>query len=69
MEEIVSENPGVQFVLRVPLDMAERVDAIAGSSGLNRSQVVRLALSKFTSEDMPDEFLRHRHALRPVQVL
>ena len=41
----MSENPGIQFVLRVPFDIAEKVDSIADASGLNRSQVVRLALS------------------------
>jgi predicted transcriptional regulator len=64
----MSENPGVQFVLRVPSDIADKVDSIASETGLNRSQVVRLALSKFTEEGIPSDWIRHREALRPVSV-
>ena len=64
----MSENLGVHFALRVPVDMANKVDAIADASGLNRSQVVRLALSKFSEESVPEDFLNHRHALREVQM-
>lgn len=44
----------VPVVVRVPIPVAERIDSIADSIGLNRSQYLRHVLSNVSADDVPE---------------
>jgi len=54
------------LIVKMPNAVISRIDTIAKSAGLTRSQVVRLVLSEVDRADIPQEFYRRASALRPV---
>jgi hypothetical protein len=59
------ENRGHPLVVRLPEPMSRRLADLAARSGLNRSQITRLALGRINESDLSRATFAHADALRP----
>ena len=63
MESSTATNEA-QFTVRLPGRVADRIDHIAESAGLTRTQLVRILLSKASADDLPAALIQHADVLR-----
>ena len=61
------EGAAANLTVRIPRTLAERLDRLAGSAGLSRSQFVRLVLGRLEQDDLPRGLIEHAADLRAAR--
>ena len=62
-----AESAPVHVSVRVPPEVARRLDSLAGSAGLSRSQFLRLVLGRVGEGDVPKGLVEHAAELRAAR--
>jgi hypothetical protein len=67
MDVTYESNGSTPLVVRVPTDLLGRIDTLAYSAGMSRSQLVRFILGRFKDEDIPSTLFEIAENLRPLR--